>query len=115
MITIYHNGECSKSMGALEILQQKGLTHEIRYYLIEPPTRQELKDVLQKLGLAATDIVRKKEAKFLAEFDGRQFSDEEWINILITYPELIERPIVVNGEKAIIARPPEKILEILPE
>ena len=113
MVTIYHNGECSKSKGALEILQEQGVPLEIRYYLAEPPTIEELKDILQKLELNASDIVRKNEPAYLEKYEGKEKNDDEWLRILTVNPELIERPIVVNGNKAIVARPPEKVLEIL--
>jgi arsenate reductase len=113
MITIYHNGECSKSKGALEILQEQGVEFEVRYYLIESPTIEELKDVLQKLRLNVNDIVRKNEPVYLERYEGKEMNEDEWLSVLTGNPELIERPIVVNGNKAIVARPPEKVLEIL--
>lgn len=113
MVTIYHNGECSKSKGALEILQEQGVEFEVRYYLIEPPTIEELKEVLGKLQLNASDIVRTNEPAYLEKYDGKEINEDEWLILLTGNPELIERPIVVNGNKAIVARPPEKVLEIL--
>lgn len=112
-ITIYHNTRCSKSRCALELLNEKGLEVEIREYLKEVPTKKELKELLAKLDLKPIDIVRQKEELFIKKFKGKKFTDAEWIQILIENPVLIERPIVVDGYKAIIARPPELIEDFL--
>jgi arsenate reductase (glutaredoxin) len=112
-ITIYHNGRCSKSRGALEILQEKGIMPEIRYYLVEPLSETELRALLKKLGMKAEALVRKTEALYKEQYKGRELSNDEWIRILAENPVLIERPIVERGQKAIVARPPEKVLEIL--
>ncbi len=113
MITILHNGECSKSNAALEILREAGVPHEVRNYLAEPLTAGEIKSLLQKLGLKAFDIVRKSEPLYREKYEGREVTEEEWPDILTAAPVLIERPIVVNGDKALIARPPERVKEIL--
>jgi len=113
MITIYHNGECSKSKGALEILQEKNIPHEVRYYLIEPLGENELRELLFKLQMPASELVRKSEPLYREQFEGKEVSEAEWIQILAENPILIERPIVLNGTKAIIARPPEKVLDII--
>lgn len=112
-LVIYHNGQCSKCKGALELLQAKGVAHSVRWYLAEPLTKDELKDMVGKLGMAAHELVRTGEELYKNEYEGRDISDEEWLDILIKQPELLQRPIVVKGDKAIIARPPEKVLEIL--
>jgi arsenate reductase len=113
MIKIYHNGECSKCRGALEIMQEKNIPYEARWYMAEPLSRNELKDILQKLRLKAFDLVRQNEELYQSRFTGKNFTEDEWIDILITNPSLMQRPIVVNGSKAIIARPPEKLFEVL--
>lgn len=113
MITIYHNGQCSKSRGALELLQEEGIPHHVRWYLAEPLSTEELEALLKKLGMPASALVRNNEEYFLDNLAGKDFSEEEWLEILITHPELIERPIVVNGDKAVIARPAERIHEVL--
>ena len=108
-IIIYHNTRCSKSRCALEILQEKKEKIKIVEYLKTPPSEKELKDILQKLGMKAEQIVRTKEELFLKKFSGKRFSEKEWLKILVKNPILIERPIVIKGSKAIIARPPEKV------
>jgi arsenate reductase len=113
MITIYHNGECSKSRGALEILQEEGIPHEVRWYLVDPLSAEELKDLLNHLHLSADELVRKGEDYYKENLEGKTLSEEEWLEELVMHPELIERPIVVNGSKAVIARPPERIREVL--
>ena len=110
---IYHNPRCSKSREALEILNAKSCEIEIREYLKKPPTKKELKELLAKLGCKAFDIVRKKEELFLKKFANKKFSEQEWIQILTEHPELIERPIVIDGYKAVIGRPPELVLDLI--
>ena len=113
MITIYHNGQCSKSRGALELLQEEGIPHHVRWYLAEPLTTDELEALLKKLGMPASALVRSSEEYFIENLIGKDFSETEWLEILTTHPELIERPIVVNGDKAVIARPAERIREVM--
>ncbi len=110
---IYHNPRCSKSRNTLNIINEKEADVTIVEYLKTPPTKQELKDLLKKLNIPAKDLVRKGEQDFKDNYKGKELSEEEWIDAMIKYPKLIERPIVVNGNKAVIGRPPEKVLEIL--
>jgi arsenate reductase len=110
---IYHNPRCSKSRQTLQLIEDKDEKVEIIEYLKTPLTKEELKDILKKLGKKAEDIIRKGEPIFQEKFQGKEFSEEEWLNILTDNPILIERPIVVRGDKAIIGRPPEKVLELL--
>lgn len=110
---IYHNPRCSKSRSALQLLEEKGADVEIVKYLENTPSKLELKDLLQKLGVKAEEIVRKGEKDFKDNFKGKELSDDEWINAFIEYPKLIERPIFVNGNKAVVGRPPENVLDIL--
>jgi len=112
-ITIYHNGRCSKSRGALEILQEKGVPFEVRWYLTDPLSQKELKALLKKLGMKASELVRKTETLYKEQYKDQQLSEQEWIKILVENPVLIERPIVEKGDKAIVARPPEKVLSFL--
>ena len=113
-IKIYHNPRCSKSRQTLELLKDKGLQLEVIEYLKTPPTLEELDNILKKLKLEPDQIVRKKE-ELCQELDlaKKKLSRQEWLKVLVKNPILIERPIVVNGNKAAIGRPPEKILEIL--
>ena len=113
MITIYHNGRCSKSRGALEILQEENIPHEVRWYLTEPLSARELKALLQKLAMKAEDLIRKNETYYKEQLKGKKLSQAEWIKEMLGHPELIQRPIVTNGDKAIVARPPERLQEIL--
>jgi arsenate reductase len=110
---IYFNPDCSKCNEALDVLKQNHCELTIRNYLTEPPTSSELKELLKKLNCKVTDIVRKKEPLFIEKFEGKNFNDEEWFDILSTNPILIERPIVINGNKAIIGRPPQLVLDII--
>jgi arsenate reductase len=112
-IEIYHNNRCSKSRCALDILNKKGEELIIHDYLKTPPTKKQLKDLLAKLGIKASELVRKKEALFIEKFKDKKFTETEWITILSENPILIERPIVVDGYGAIIARPPELLEEFL--
>ncbi len=113
MIIILHNPRCSKSRAGVSLLEQKGLEFEICKYLDEPLTPDELSDILEKLGKRPLDIIRKNEDIFKDEFADKELSDEEWILAMLEYPSLIERPIVINGNKAVIGRPTEEIETIL--
>ena len=112
-IIIYHNGVCSKCKGALELLQEKGVPHSIRYYLHEPLSREEIVGLLKKLGISVSELIRKGEALYIEKYGDRQLSEEECIDALLENPELMQRPIVEKGDKAIVARPPEKVLEMI--
>jgi len=113
MIEILHNPRCSKSRAGLKYLEDKGIVPEIINYLDEPFTPDELTEILEKLGKRPLDIIRKGEEVFKTEFEDKELSDEEWILAMLEYPKLIERPIVINGDKAVIARPTELIDTIL--
>ena len=113
-ITIYHNPRCSKSRQTLSILEDKGIEIDIIEYLQSPPDATTLKSLLKKLGINAKDLLRKGEAEFkLAGLDKNSVTDEEIIQAMVKYPKLIERPIVVNKDKAALGRPPENVLKIL--
>lgn len=110
---IYHNSRCSKSRSALSILQENGLDVTVVNYLETPPSVEEIKEILQKLGIKAEELVRKGEKEFKENYKGKELTEDEWINAMAKYPKLIERPIFVNGDKAVVGRPPEKVLEII--
>jgi len=114
-LTLYHNPRCSKSRGALELLEARGLTPEVVRYLETPPDAATLKALLGKLGIGARQLLRSGEDEFktlgLAD---PALSDDQLIDAMARHPKLIERPILVAGNKAGIGRPPEKVLEILP-
>ena len=113
-ITIYHNPRCSKSRATLQLLEARGMKPKVVEYLNSPPSAEKLRSILKKLGIKAQDLIRKGEARY-AELGlkDRKLSEDEAISIMIENPLLIERPIVVSGNKAAIGRPPEKVLEIL--
>ncbi|KRW70997.1 arsenate reductase [Pseudomonas sp. TTU2014-105ASC] len=114
-LTLYHNPRCSKSRGALELLEAQGLTPEIVHYLETPPTAAELCALLDKLELAPRQLLRTGEDEYKAlNLANPELSDAALIDAMVEHPRLIERPILVSGNKAVIGRPPEKILEILP-
>lgn len=110
---IYHNPRCGKSRNTLAILNEKGVNVEIVEYLKEPPSRNELKNVITKLGIKPIELIRKGEEVFKSNYKDKNLSDDEWIDAMIENPILIERPIVIKGDKAIIGRPPEKVLELI--
>ena len=110
---IYYNPMCSKCREAVQILEKNKCEFTIREYLKKPPTKKELRELLAKLGCKPLDIIRKKEKLFIKKFEKKKFEDEEWIQILIEHPELIERPIVIDGYKAVIGRPPELIIDLI--
>jgi len=110
---IYHNPRCRKSRETLELLQDKGVDPEIILYLQTPPNKQELKEILSKLGISPDRLIRKGEPIFKEKFKGKDLTDAQWIDAMINYPKLIERPIVINGNKAVIGRPPVNILQLI--
>jgi arsenate reductase len=113
-VVIYHNPRCSKSREALALLEGRGIQPRIIEYLKTPPSAAELKALLAKLGLQPRELMRKKEAVY-AELglDNPKLSDDVLIKAMVDNPILIERPIVVNGSKAALGRPPEAALAIL--
>ena len=113
MIKIYHNNRCSKSRCGLQILEDSGKDFEIIKYLEDSPSETELKDIIELLGITPIQLIRKGEAIWKDKYKGKDLSDAEIITAMITYPKLIERPIVINDDKAIIGRPPEAILNII--
>jgi len=113
-VIIYHNPRCSKSRASLALLREKGIEPRIVEYLKTPPSREELEAILARLGMQPRDLMRKKE-KIYKELglDDPDLSRDQLIDAMLENPILIERPIVVFGDKAAIGRPPEKVLEIL--
>lgn len=113
MIQIYHNNRCSKSRECLAILEKSGQDFEIIKYLENVPTLEELTEIVRKLQIKPIDLVRRNEKIWVENFKDKKLSDDEILMAMISNPILIERPIVVNGEKAVIARPMEKIADLL--
>ncbi|MBP1147278.1 MULTISPECIES: arsenate reductase (glutaredoxin) [Pseudomonas] len=114
-LTLYHNPRCSKSRGVLELLQARGLTPDIVLYLETPPDVDRVRDMLGKLGIGARQLLRTGEDDYKQlNLADPSLSDEQLIAAMAAHPKLIERPILVAGDKAVIGRPPENILELLP-
>ena len=106
---VYHNPRCSKSRCAISYLEEQNEVFEVIEYLKEPLTKNEIIAILEKLGMKAEDIIRKGEPDYKENLKGKQLTENEWVDAMVKYPKLIERPIVVKGDKAIIARPLENI------
>ncbi|WP_422091522.1 arsenate reductase (glutaredoxin) [Tenacibaculum ovolyticum] len=113
MIKIYHNNRCSKSRCGLEILENSGKEFEVVKYLENIPTENELKEIINLLNITPIQLVRKNEKIWKEEFKGKELSDSDVIKAMVDNPKLIERPIIINDNKAVIGRPPENILEII--
>jgi len=113
MITIYHNPRCSKSREGLQLLEVQDKPYTIIKYLNERFTKEELNLIIEKLAINPIELVRKKEAIWISDYKGKQLTDDEIIDAMVANPNLIERPIVVNGDKAVIARPAENIKNII--
>ncbi len=106
---IYHNPRCRKSREALNILKNHGYEPEVVLYLEIPPSESELKDIVGKIGGSPAKIVRREEKLFKEEYKGRDLTDDQWYRVLADNPKLIQRPIIVNGDRAVVARPPERV------
>lgn len=110
---IYHNPRCRKSREGLAILEEARVEHEIIDYLKNPPSEEEIRELLSKLNMDAIELVRQNEAVWKEKFKGKDLSSEEIIRAMADHPKLIERPIVVRGSQAVVGRPPEKIRSLL--
>ena len=111
---IYHNPRCSKSRQALAIIQEAGYEVEVFEYLKTPPTADELADVISKLGISSDQLVRKKESLFKElGLHEQTLTERQWIQVLCKNPKLIERPIVISDNRAVVGRPPELIRKLL--
>lgn len=106
---IYHNPRCKKSRAGLVFLEEKGLEFEVKLYLTDPLTEEDLRRILMKLNLPILDLVRKQEEQFKKELKGQNFTKDEWIKILLENPKLIKRPIIETKYKAMIGDPVENI------
>ena len=113
MITIYHNARCRKSREGLDLLKESGEPFEIREYLKEPVSEEELSKILEKLGKAPIELVRTEEKIWKQEYKDRDLSDKELLKIMADNPKLIQRPIVVKNNKAVIGRPASRISDLL--
>jgi arsenate reductase len=114
MVTLYHNPRCSKSREALNLLREQGLEPEIILYLENPPNAKALKTLLGKLGISARELLRKGEDAYKdLNLADDKLSEATLIKAMVENPKLIERPIAINGDKAMIGRPPENVLQII--
>ena len=113
-VTIYHNPRCSKSRATLELLEERGVELNIVRYLDQPPSEEELRLVLNKLGIGPRDLMRTAESVYAEKgLDNPALTEDELIEAMLKDPILIERPVVVNGDKAAIGRPPSQVLDIV--
>lgn len=113
MIQIFHNARCGKSRGCLALLEDSGKAYEVIKYLETPPTIEELNEVIRKLNIRPLALVRQKESIWIELFKGKKMTDSEIIHAMATHPILIERPLVIKGDKAVIARPAENARAII--
>lgn len=113
MIVIYHNPGSNRSNECLEILETKKADYKVIKYMDEPLTSEKLKKVITLLKLKPIDIVRKHDALWIDNFKDLKINDDDLIELLIEYPKLMERPIIINGDKALIGKPPKKIIDII--
>jgi len=113
MMKIYHNPRCSKSRDALKYLEEKGFEIEIVDYIKNGITPHEIKEFLYKSGLPISSIIRINEDLYKEQFKGEEFSDDEWIDILVKNPKLLQRPLIIKGSHAVLARPIEEIQKLI--
>lgn len=111
--TIYHNPKCSKSRATLALLNERGIEPHIIEYLKTPPTAAELEAIVAKLGIKPEQLVRKGEDIYKSKYAGRSLTDSQWIAAMVSDPILIERPIVIHEDRAILGRPPENVSQLL--
>ena len=110
---IYHNPRCSKSRQTLAIIKDEGIEPDIVLYLDNPPSKKELKDIIKKLGIKPQELIRKGEKIYKENYKGKELTDDEWMEAMVKHPKLIERPIVIKGNKAVLGRPPENVKDLL--
>ena len=110
---IYHNPRCTKSRETLALIRNAGVEVEIVEYLKHIPSREEFQLILSKLNMKPSQLLRKGEAVYKEKFKTSNFTEEEWITVMLEYPKLIERPIVVKQNKAVLGRPPENVNDLL--
>lgn len=113
MIQIYHNSRCGKSRNCLALVENSKKEFEVINYLINPPSFEELSDIIKKLNIRPIELVRQKEKIWIENFKDQKMNDEQIIEAMISNPILIERPIVITGNKAIIGRDLEKVAEFI--
>lgn len=110
---IYHNPRCKKSRAGLAYLEEKGLKFEVIDYIKNPLSDSEIDELIKKTGLGADQLIRKQEDFFKKELKGKTLTHKEWVKVIASEPKLLQRPIVENGKKAVLANPPENINNII--
>ena len=110
---IYHNPRCRKSREVLKILESKNVHFEVIEYLKKTINNSELSQILNFLNIPAIELIRKNESIYKEKYKGKSFSNDEWIDIICSNPILMERPIIIKDNQAVIGRPPEKVLNLL--
>lgn len=113
MLTIYHNPRCRKSRETLQLIKDADADVEVVEYLKNPLTEDELHDLLSKLNLPVDYLIRKNEELFKLQYKGKDFTEDQWVKVLSENPKLLERPIVVKDDEAILGRPPENVMKLL--
>jgi arsenate reductase len=112
-LVMWHKTNCAKSCEVMKALKEEHVLPETFLYLVTPPSADDIKSVLQKLGMKAEELVRKKEPVYKENYAGKKMTEAQWIKALVKHPVLIERPILIKGDKAIIGRPTERIYEFI--
>ncbi len=109
---IYYNARCSKCREALEIIRRNGKEPEIIEYMKDGFSEEGLTELISKLGIMAADLVRTAEPVYAEKYKAKKMSEKQWIKAMLKYPQLVQRPIVVDGKRVVLGRPPEKVLEL---
>lgn len=113
MLKILHNPRCRKSRETLQIIEESGEMVTVVEYMKTVPTKAELEEIVNMLGMQPQELVRKGEAIYKEEYKGKTLSNEEWFEAMVQHPKLIERPIVIKDKQAVIGRPPENVKDLL--
>ncbi|HZH74309.1 MAG TPA: polyphosphate kinase 1 [Mariniphaga sp.] len=113
VMKIYHNPRCMKSRAGLKYLEEKGYTLDVKKYMSEGISESEIREIIEKTGRQPIELIRKQEKLYREKYRNRDLSDEEWIKALVENPQLLQRPVVINGDQAVIADPPEEVEQIM--
>lgn len=113
MLRIFHNPRCTKSRETLQIIEESGEMVEVVEYLKTVPSEEELMEIIEILGIKTEELVRKSESIYKEQYKGKELSSKQWVKAMVQNPKLIERPIVIKGNQAVIGRPPENVKQLL--
>lgn len=113
MLRIFHNPRCTKSRETLQIIEESGEMVEVVEYLKTVPSEEELMEIIEILGIKPEELVRKSESIYKEQYKGKELSSKQWVKAMVQNPKLIERPIVIKGNQAVIGRPPENVKQLL--